>query len=170
MSQDGCTGTTALRIRAGENPALYGTVSIEVMQRFAKPFDVNSARGIDSLPFRHEDSSTQNGQKKSEDLLMFTDKWTMLQLFADGTGDGGAASATGENGDAAGHQRLQELGVPASKLRNRSYKLPTKAAAPAVPSESAPQAEAPQSTAATSGFMRTVLISILTPVSFLNTA
>ena len=80
---------------------------------------------------------------------MFTDKWTMLQLFADGTGDGGAASATGENGDAAGHQRLQELGVPASKLRNRSYKLPTKAAAPAVPSESAPQAEAPQVDAAT---------------------
>lgn len=79
---------------------------------------------------------------------MFTDKWTMLQLFADGTGDGGAASATGENGDAAGHQRLQELGVPASKLRNRSYKLPTKAAAPAVPSESAPQAEALQDDAA----------------------
>ena len=79
---------------------------------------------------------------------MFTDKWTMLQLFADGTGDGGAASATGDNGDAAGHQRLQELGVPASKLRNRSYKLPTKAAAPAVPSESAPQAEAPQVDAA----------------------
>lgn len=79
---------------------------------------------------------------------MFTDKWTMLQLFADGTGDGGAASATGENGDAAGHQRLQELGVPASKIRNRSYKLPTKAAAPAVPSESAPQAEAPQDDAA----------------------
>lgn len=80
---------------------------------------------------------------------MFTDKWTMLQLFADGTGDGGAASATGENGDAAGHQRLQELGVPASKLRNRSYKLPTKAAAPAVPSESAPQEEAPQVDSAT---------------------
>ena len=55
-------------------------------------------------------------------------KWLDLQLFAgEGAGDGGGeGAATGENSDAAGHQRLLELGVPADKIRkNRAYKLPT---------------------------------------------
>lgn len=76
-------------------------------------------------------------------------KWMLLQIFADGTGEGAAASTTGATGDAAGHQRLQELGVPANKIRNRAYKLPTKEAAPQVPLESAPEEEAPLAAAAT---------------------
>ena len=80
---------------------------------------------------------------------MLFNKWMLLQIFADGTGEGAPASDSGATGDAAGHQRLQELGVPASKIRNRSYKLPTKAAAPVVPHESAPEVEAPQVDAAT---------------------
>ena len=55
-------------------------------------------------------------------------KWLNLQLFAgEGAGDGGGeGAATGENSDAAGHQRLLELGVPADKIRkNRAYRLPT---------------------------------------------
>ena len=62
---------------------------------------------------------------------MKQNKWKWLQLFAEGTGDGGAgasgdsvASATGDTGVAAGHQRLLELGVPADKIRkNRAYKV-----------------------------------------------
>jgi len=61
---------------------------------------------------------------------MQENKWLDLQLFADGgagsAGDGGGggsgAANAGENTDAAGRQRLQELGVPEKRLRkNRSY-------------------------------------------------
>ena len=63
-------------------------------------------------------------------------KWLNLQLFA-GEGDGGAeGAATGENSDAAGHQRLLELGVPADKIRkNRAYKVNP----PAVKQEQKPE-------------------------------
>lgn len=50
----------------------------------------------------------------------------MLQLFADGGGNAGAAaSATGDNGnsvDAGPEARLLELGVPAGKIRKRANK------------------------------------------------
>ena len=65
-------------------------------------------------------------------------KWLDLQLFAgEGAGDGGAeGAATGENSDAAGHQRLLELGVPADKIRkNRAYKVNP----PAVKQEQKPE-------------------------------
>ena len=71
---------------------------------------------------------------------MKNDKWLNLQLFAgEGAGDGGGEGATtGENSDAAGHQRLLELGVPADKIRkNRAYKLNTPAPKPAAAEQSA---------------------------------
>ena len=70
---------------------------------------------------------------------MFKEKWLELQLFAgEGAGDGGGEGATtGENSDAAGHQRLLELGVPADKIRkNRAYKVNTPAAKPATQEQS----------------------------------
>ena len=70
---------------------------------------------------------------------MFNKKWLNLQLFAgEGAGDGGGEGATtGENSDAAGHQRLLELGVPADKIRkNRAYKVNTPAAKPATQEQS----------------------------------
>lgn len=79
---------------------------------------------------------------------MLFDKWMLLQIFADGTGEGAPASDSGETGDVAGHQRLQELGVPANKIRNRAYKLPSKESAPVVPHVSEPKEEAPQAAAA----------------------
>ena len=56
--------------------------------------------------------------------------WLDLQLFggegaAGGEGGGDGAEA-GASADAAGQQRLLELGVPADKIRkNRSYKAPS---------------------------------------------
>ena len=60
-------------------------------------------------------------------------KWMLLQLFAEG-GDGGstggdgnaAASASGETGVAAEHQRLRELGGPEEKLRKRAQRQAAK--------------------------------------------
>lgn len=65
---------------------------------------------------------------------MTTNKWKWLQLFAgEAAGDGGdGASETGETSADAGHQRLLELGVPASKIRkNRAYRASAPAAKPA---------------------------------------
>ena len=51
-------------------------------------------------------------------------KWFLLQLFADGGGDGGDGTASGETAADAGQQRLRELGVPEGKIRkNRAYKF-----------------------------------------------
>ena len=69
-------------------------------------------------------------------------KWMLLQLFAEG-GDGGstggdgnaAASASGETGVAAEHQRLLELGVPADKLRKRAHRAKAQLPAGAVQTE-----------------------------------
>ena len=69
---------------------------------------------------------------------MAKNKWFWLQLFAGegagaGTGGegGGDGAVSGDNSDAAGHQRLLELGVPADKIRkNRAYKLNTPAPKP----------------------------------------
>lgn len=51
-------------------------------------------------------------------------KWFLLQLFADGGGEGGDGTASGETAADAGQQRLRELGVPEGKIRkNRAYKF-----------------------------------------------
>ena len=51
-------------------------------------------------------------------------KWFLLQLFADGGGEGGEGAASGETAADAGQQRLRELGVPEGKIRkNRAYKF-----------------------------------------------
>ena len=73
-------------------------------------------------------------------------KWLDLQLFAgEGAGDGGAdGAATGENSDAAGHQRLRELGVPEDKIRkNRAYKVNPPAVKQEQKPEQSPAAENP---------------------------
>lgn len=72
---------------------------------------------------------------------MMDNEWLWLQIFAgEGSGGDGAGADSGESGAAAGHARLQELGVPADKIRkNVNYNIPAPAKAPA---ESAPQ-EAP---------------------------
>lgn len=64
-------------------------------------------------------------------------KWLDLQLFAGEStgGDGGDGAATGETGADAGHQRLLELGVPASKIRKRAQKPALKLPEGAVRSE-----------------------------------
>lgn len=55
--------------------------------------------------------------------------WLDLQLFAgEGAGEGGGEGAdTGVEAVDPGRQRLLELGVPADKIRNRSYKAAAKA-------------------------------------------
>ena len=51
-------------------------------------------------------------------------KWFLLQLFADGGGEGGEGTASGDTAADAGQQRLRELGVPEGKIRkNRAYKF-----------------------------------------------
>lgn len=81
---------------------------------------------------------------------MHTNKWWLLQLFADG-GEGSAAG--GDSGTAAtvvgdaddGHQRLRELGVPEEKIRkNKSYKAPAKVASTPTSESAAPAADPDQ--------------------------
>lgn len=82
---------------------------------------------------------------------MQINKWWLLQLFADGGeggsagGEGAAATATGENDAAAGHQRLRELGVPEHKIRkNRSYGFKPAVQAPAAAEQGEAPAENPK--------------------------
>ena len=82
---------------------------------------------------------------------MFEEKKLNLQLFAgEGAGDGGGEGAsTGESNADAGHQRLLELGVPASKIRkNRAYKLNTPAPQAANQMQTQPQAPQQEQAAA----------------------
>ena len=74
-----------------------------------------------------------DGQIISEDLLMTKNKWFWLQLFAgEGAGasaggeGGGDGAVSGDNGLAAGDQRLLELGVPEEKLRKRAKRATAK--------------------------------------------
>lgn len=73
-------------------------------------------------------------------------KWFLLQLFADGGGDGGDGTASGETAADAGQQRLRELGVPEGKIRkNRAYKFgntPKDAVRKAEPQEQPKQEDA----------------------------
>ena len=81
---------------------------------------------------------------------MTQNKWNWLQLFAgEGAGasaggeGGGDGAVSGDNGVAAEHQRLLELGVPEEKLRKRakraSSQLPEGAVATAPKVEEKPQ-------------------------------
>lgn len=73
-------------------------------------------------------------------------KWFLLQLFADGGGEGGDGTASGETAADAGQQRLRELGVPEGKIRkNRAYKFgntPKDAVRKAEPQEQPKQEDA----------------------------
>lgn len=86
---------------------------------------------------------------------MVLTKWRQLQLFAEGAGDGadggsGSAPETGVEAADPGRQRLLDLGVPASKIRNKTSKAVADMAAPR-PEQPAdkpatPPTEAPDST------------------------
>ena len=54
---------------------------------------------------------------------MLKENWLNLQLFAEGTGEGGEEAASGENATVAAEQRLRELGVPEDKIRKRASKV-----------------------------------------------
>lgn len=68
--------------------------------------------------------------------MTFVNKWLNLQLFAgEGAGDGAGSGAGGNGGETGvpaadpGRQRLLELGVPASKIRDRASKAVARMAA-----------------------------------------
>lgn len=54
---------------------------------------------------------------------MLKENWLNLQLFAEGTGEGGGEAASGENATVAAEQILRELGVPEDKIRKRASKV-----------------------------------------------
>ena len=93
MGHDGCAGTTALGIRAGENPAIYGTVSIEALQRFAKPFAVNSARGFEFLSFRQ-------GRKRARKREKLSAAWVTGAVTDDKTQRSGGYTGESPSGKA----------------------------------------------------------------------